>query len=183
MEEMLAKVRQIEIQILLSCVPMILGACAGVSGCRWFYKRQPPIATIFYVTRRIVWKPCITKSISIQILARIIGPIVTTQPRATNDVRSIGFCDVPGVVSVIVSVVCVVEVVVVDRVIHFHVFIIRSEINYNCMPIGSIKSINSRLNHCEVLTCVEVVNIPQDIHIMIFREFLNYVTLCHKPRT
>lgn len=51
------------------------------------------------------------------------------------------------------------------------------------MPIGSIKSINSRLNRCEVLACVVVVNIQRNNHIMIFREFLNYVKLCHKPRT
>jgi hypothetical protein len=38
-EEILTEVRQIGIQILLSCAPMMQGACACVSGCRWFYKR------------------------------------------------------------------------------------------------------------------------------------------------
>jgi len=129
-EEMLTEVRQIQRKkvgipliyfilvlfgmILLSCVPMIRGACACVSGCRWFYKRQP-IATILYATGRIVWKHRISKSITIRILARIIRPIVTAQLRTTNDVRSICFCDVPGVVSVIPSVVCVIEVVALSR--------------------------------------------------------------------
>ena len=134
MEEMLTEVRQIQIQIqrkkrgipliyfilvlfgmiLSSCAPMMPGACACVSGCRWFYKRQP-IATILYATGRIVWKHRIPNSITIRILARIIGPIVTAYARTTNDVRSICFCDVPGVVSFIPNVVCIVEVVTLSR--------------------------------------------------------------------
>ena len=64
-----------------------------------------------------MWKHRIPKPISIQILASVIAPVVTSKIGSVNDICSSNFCDVPGVVSIIVSVVCVVEVVVVDEVV------------------------------------------------------------------
>ncbi len=78
------------------------------------------VTPIPYAARRVVGQNRITKPVSVQILTRVIIPVVAAKPGTTRDVRptrSRYGCCVPGVGFTIVCVHHILEVVVVDEVI------------------------------------------------------------------
>nr|QNO46446.1 hypothetical protein KCGBEFIM_00021 [Methanosarcinales archaeon ANME-2c ERB4] len=75
------------------------------------------ISAVLDVARGVVRKQGISETIPISIITSVIAPVVSTEVRLTDDVRSCRLRDVPGVGTIIVGVIRVVEVVVVNEVV------------------------------------------------------------------